>query len=112
MHVMNMHRIKFHKFYTNPNFLLDVWKDLAELNQKHLKVFQGIFGGAIREINIWPLRAQSKFTWRNRQIYVNMTPSKVVCTCHHIRRFLHKYLVLKNTPERTPDVRHHGRGEE
>ena len=30
-------------FYTNPNFILALWKDLAELNQKQLEVLKKYF---------------------------------------------------------------------
>ena len=39
-------------------------------------------------------------------MYVNMTSSKGVRTRHHIRRFLHRYLVLKIHPNagQTPGI--------
>ena len=50
-------------FYTNPNFLLDIWKDLIELFQKQLEVLKKIlFGEVMWERNIWPLRNQYIFT--------------------------------------------------
>ena len=83
-------------FYTNPNFLLALWRDLANLNHKQVKLLKNVlFVEVIWERNIWPLRNQYIFTWQNGQMYVHMTSSKVVCTCHHIRKFLHRSLVLK-----------------
>ena len=50
-------------FYRNPDFLLALWKDFAELNQKQLKVLKNvIFGSVVWERNIWPLRNQYIFT--------------------------------------------------
>ena len=86
-------------FYTNPNFLLDIWKYIAELFQKQLEVLKKVlFGEVMREINIRTLRTQYIFTWLNRPIYVHMMSSKVVRTHHHIRRFLSISMVLKIHP--------------
>ena len=52
-------------------------------------------GEVMREGNIWLLRTQCIFTWKYGQMYVHMTSSKVVHTPHHIRRFLHRALILK-----------------
>ena len=41
----------------------------------------------------------------------NMTSSKGICTCHHIRRFLHKSLAQKIYPHtgQRPDTKAEGR---
>ena len=39
-------------FYTKPNFLLDPWKGLAELNKKQLEVKNNNLGEVIWERNI------------------------------------------------------------
>ena len=86
-----------------------LWKDLAELNQKQLEVLKKTFSEVIQERNIWPLRTQYIFTWQNEKIYVNMMSSKSVRTCHHIRMFLCRSMVLKihsnigQTPVKTVD---------
>ena len=50
-------------FYTNPKFLLALWKYLTELNQKQVELFKKVhFGEVMREINICPLRTQYIFT--------------------------------------------------
>ena len=75
-------------FYTNPKFLLALWKDLADLNLEKLKFWKKLpFGEVMWERNIW-----------NGQMYVNMTSSKGVRTCHHMRRFLRRSLILKVHP--------------
>ena len=86
-------------FYTNPNLLLALWKDLAELNQKQLEILKNVlFGEVMREINIWQLSNQYIFTWKYGQMYVHMTSSKFVRTRHRIRRFPCRSLVLKIHP--------------
>ena len=37
-------------------------------------------------------------TRKNGQTYKNMAPSKGICTCHHLHKFLCIYLVLKIYP--------------
>ena len=64
------------------------------------------------EIIILALTTQYMATWIYVKKNENTTYSKYVRTRHRIGRFLRISLVLKNTPERRTDVRHHGRGEE
>ena len=54
-----------------------------------------LFGEVTWERNICPLRTQYIFTWRNGQVYVNITSSNGIRTSHHICRFLHISLILK-----------------
>ena len=57
-----------------------------------------LFGEFMRERNTWPLRTQYIFTWKYVQMYVHIASSKVVRTCHQIRRPLRRSLVLKIHP--------------
>ena len=34
-------------FYTNPNFLLGIWKDIDELNTKQLRSFENLIFGEV-----------------------------------------------------------------
>ena len=86
-------------FDTNLNCLLVLWKGLVDFFQKQLEVLKKVlYGEVVRERNVWPLMTQYIFTWWNRQMCVNMTSSKVVCTRHHIRMFLRRSLVMKINP--------------
>ena len=40
-------------FYTNPNFILALWKDLTELNQKQLRVLKIVLFGEVMWENIY-----------------------------------------------------------
>ena len=52
-------------FYTNTNFLLALWIDLAEMFQEQHEVLKkNIFGEVMRQRNIWPLMNQYIFTYR------------------------------------------------
>ena len=59
------------------------------------KVF---FGEVMTERKTRILRIQYMATWCDGTIDVNMTSFEVVCTCHRIRRFLRRSLVLKINP--------------
>ena len=86
-------------FYINTNFLLALWKDLIELNQKQLKLLKKIyFGEVMTERKKLILRIQYMATWHDETFDVNMTSSEVVRKRHHIRTFLHISLVLKIKP--------------
>ena len=51
-------------FYTNPNFLLALWIDLAEMFQEQLEVLKkSTFGEVMWQRNIWPLMTQYIFTY-------------------------------------------------
>ena len=99
-------------FYTNPNCLSGLWKDIFELNPKQRWSYKNKSREVMGEKNIWALRTQNMVTWQYGQKYANMTSSKCVLTHHHIRRFLRWYLVLKKTPNRSPDAKHNGQGGE
>ena len=89
----------FSHFYTNTHFLLALWKYLTELFQEQVELLiKVLFGEVMREINNWPLRTQYVAIWQNGTFDLNMTPSEVVRTRHHIRRFLRISLVLKIKP--------------
>ena len=45
-------KLNIRRFYTKPNFLLDPWKGLAELNKKQLEVKNNNLGEVIWERNI------------------------------------------------------------
>ena len=99
-------------FYTIPNFLFAIWKDLAELFQKQLVVleentFWYIYAGK-KYVDLW---TQYIFTWWNGQMYIYMTSLKVVHTLHHIHRFLHRSLVIKIHPNpcQTPGTTENGK---
>ena len=82
--------------HKNINFLLSLWKYLAELFQKQPKYSKKvIFGEVMRERNILPLRNQYIFTWRHGHMFVHTKSSKVVRIRHYIGRFLRKSIVLK-----------------
>ena len=55
-------------------------------------------GEVMTERKTWILRIQYMATWHDGTFDVNMTPSEVVRTRHHIRRFLRRFLVLKIKP--------------
>ena len=74
-------------------------KDLIELFQKQVKLLKKVlFGEVMRKRNSWPLTIQYIATCHDVTFDVNMTSSEVVRTCHHIRRFLRRSLVLKIEP--------------
>ena len=51
------------RFYTNTKFLLDIWKELTEMNHKQLEVLKKVlFDEVMRERNILTLRTQYIFT--------------------------------------------------
>ena len=50
------------------------------------------------ERNNWPLAIQYMATCHDGTFDVNMTSSEVVHTCHYIRRFLRRSLLLKIKP--------------
>ena len=55
-------------------------------------------GEVITERKNWILRIQYMATLHDGTFDVNMTSSEVVLTRHHIRRFLHRFLVQKIKP--------------
>ena len=86
-------------FYTNPNFLLALWKDLTELNPRQCWSFEKVlFGKVMGEQIILALRTQYMATWLYGQKHKIMMSSKCVFTFHPMRRFLQKSLALKIHP--------------
>ena len=69
------------------------------MNQKQVELLRKfIFGEVMTEINNWPLRTQYMATQYDDTFDINMTPSEVVLTRNHIRRFLRRSLLLKIKP--------------
>ena len=74
-------------------------ENLTDMFQKQVKHLEKLFlGEVMRERNNWPLRIQYMATWHDGTFDVNMTSSEVVCSRHHISRFLCRSLVMKIKP--------------
>ena len=79
-------------FHTNPNFLLALWKDLAELLQKQTEVLKkSIFGELMRERNNISLpynMVRCTYIWRHYKTYVH----GIICVGFYVDPWYWKYI--------------------